>query len=515
LTTRRRALISVSDKTGLSRLAKELTALGFEIVSTGGTAGALKEAGIEVTEASEVTGYPEILGGRVKTLHPHIHGAILARLDSEEQKHELDRLGIVPIELVIVNLYPFEETIAREGTSHDQAIEKIDVGGPTMLRAAAKNHEHVTVVVNPERYAEILVELKEKGVIGDITRCRLAAEAFAHTAAYDAAIAGYLNSYPGAGVELYPGQLSIGMRKVQNLRYGENPQQEAAFYTLSGPPQGLAAARQLQGKELSFNNLNDLHAAWELVLEFTAPTAVAVKHANPCGVGSAPAIDEAYRLAFEADPISIFGGVVALNRSLDAETAREMSKIFLEVVAAPGFEEEALAILQAKKDIRLLQMDLKATGRNERDLKKIAGGILIQTVDRDPVAIEKGRVVTKRAPTPEEWEQMVFAQTVVKHVRSNAIVIAGRGQTYGIGAGQTSRIGATRIALAHAGSRADGAALGSDAFFPFPDSVEEAAIAGITAIVQPGGSMKDQEVIDACNRLGLAMVFTGRRYFKH
>ena len=515
MSDKRRALLSVSDKTGLVELARELVASGFEIISTGGTAKTLRDGGVAVIDAADVTGSPEILGGRVKTLHPYIHGAILARTDLEEQQKELDELGIIPIELVVVNLYPFEETIARKGVGHDEAVENIDVGGPTMLRAAAKNHARVAVVVNPERYGDLIAEIKDRGAVSRDTRLRLAAEAFAHTAAYDAAIAEYFKSLPGIDTEICPDCLNISFSKVQDLRYGENPQQEAAFYAFAGSKEGFAAAKQLQGKELSFNNLNDLNAAWELVTEFDQPTAVAVKHTNPCGVGSASTLFEAYGLAYEADPVSIFGGVLALNRQVDAAEAREMGKIFLEVIAAPGFTPEALEILGQKKDIRLLVLETAKSSRDLIDIKKIAGGILLQTVDTAPVDVLKARVVTEREPAAVEWEALNFAQKVVKHVRSNAIVIAGNGQTYGVGAGQMNRIGAARIALGQAGARARGAVLGSDAFFPFPDIVDEAARAGIKAIVQPGGSVKDDESIRLCNRLGLAMVFTGRRYFKH
>jgi len=515
LTEMRRALISVSDKTGIVEFARDLNSLGFEIISTGGTARAMREAELSVTEASEVTGFPEILGGRVKTLHPYIHGAILGCPDQHEQLRELKEHNITPIELVVVNLYPFEETVAREGTGHKEVVENIDIGGPAMLRAAAKNHAHVTVVVNPQRYEPLVRELKETGSISEKTRISLAAEAFSHTAGYDAAIAGYFNTLPEAEAGLYPERLNLSFRKKQDLRYGENPQQEAAFYLSSGSKEGLAAAEQLQGKELSFNNLNDLNAAWDLALEFSEPTVVAVKHANPCGVGSAGVLSEAYNLAYDADPVSIFGGVLALNREVDENTAREMSKIFLEVIAAPCFSEKAAQILQEKKDIRLLQIPLEESRLDRTDLKKVSGGLLAQTLDFEPVDVSRGRVVTKREPGKDEWAALNFAQRVVKHVRSNAIVVAGKGQTYGIGAGQMSRIGAAGIALDQAGEKAEGAVLGSDAFFPFPDTVEKAAKAGVKAIVQPGGSQKDRESIDLCDRLGLAMIFTGKRYFKH
>ncbi len=515
MTDKRRALISVSDKTGIIDFAGELAGLGFEIISTGGTARAIREAGLEVTDASEVTGFPEILGGRVKTLHPHIHAAILARPDVEEQRREMEKLGITPFELVVVNLYPFEQTVAREGVSLEEAVENIDIGGPTMLRAAAKNHAHLAVVVSPQRYKPVIEELKAKGKIKSETRINLAAEAFSHTAGYDAAIASYFDALPQVSSGLYPERLNRSYEKIQDLRYGENPQQDAAFYASAGPVRGLAAARQLQGKELSFNNLNDLNAAWEAVLEFDEPTAVAVKHANPCGVGSADNLRDAYVLAFKADPISIFGGVLALNRPVDADAAREMSKIFLEVVAAPKFTGEAVQVFKAKKDIRLLEVDPAGSGQDRFDIKTVSGGILVQTIDREPVDVRAGEVVTERAPTDEEWAALAFAQKVVKHVRSNSIVIAGSNMTYGVGAGQMSRIGAAKIALNQAGDKARGAVLGSDAFFPFPDTVEEAARSGVTAIVQPGGSQKDRESIELCNKHGLAMVFTGRRYFKH
>ncbi|HOB86539.1 MAG TPA: bifunctional phosphoribosylaminoimidazolecarboxamide formyltransferase/IMP cyclohydrolase [Bacillota bacterium] len=510
----KRAIISVSDKRGVVELAQGLERLGWEIISTGGTAAVLKEAGVAVKGISEITGFPEILEGRGKTLHPKGHGGILARLDREEHRRQLEEQGIGPIALVVVNLYPFAQTIAREGVTLEEAVENIDIGGPTMVRAAAKNHAHVAVVVNPDRYGEILQELEEKGAVSAETRLRLAAEAFAHTASYDAMVAGYFSRLPGLEGELFPETLTLTFNKVQDLRYGENPQQQAAFYVNAGKPSGMGAIKQLQGKELSFNNINDMNAAWELVKEFSEPTVVAVKHTNPCGVGSAGTLLEAYLKAYDSDPVSIFGGVVAVNREVDAATAREMCKIFLEVIIAPQFHPEALEIFKQKQAIRLLEISSQEQP-DGIDLKKVAGGILLQTVDREPVEPERGRVVTKRVPTEEEWRQLAFAQKVAKHVKSNAIVVAKGDQTVGIGAGQMSRIGAARIALEQAGEKARGAVMGSDAFFPFPDTVEAAAEAGVTAIVQPGGSLKDQESIDACDRLGIAMVFTGRRYFKH
>ncbi len=510
----KRALISVSDKTGVVELGCALAKLGWEIISTGGTARVLKEAGLEVIPVSAVTGFPEILDGRVKTLHPKIHGGILARLDREEHRRQMAEQGIAPIDLVVVNLYPFAQTVSRPGVTLEEAVENIDIGGPAMVRAAAKNFAHTAVVVNPERYAAVIKELKEKGDLTLQTRCRLAAEAFAHTAHYDALIAAYFSGLPQVEEEQFPPVLTLPFGRVQALRYGENPQQAAAFYASPGSG-GLPGARQLQGKELSFNNLHDLNAAWELVLEFDEPTVVAVKHANPCGVGSAASVLEAYHLAYEADPVSIFGGIIAVNRTVDEETAREMLKIFLEVVAAPAFSEGALQVFAAKKNIRLLELAPEKSAAGGLDFKKVAGGLLLQTVDREPVGRAGCKVVTERAPSEEEWRQLIFAQKVVKHVKSNAIVIAREGQTVGIGAGQMSRIGAAKIALAQAGEKARGAELGSDAFFPFPDTVEAAAAAGVTAIIQPGGSLQDEASIAACNRYGLAMVFTGRRYFKH
>jgi phosphoribosylaminoimidazolecarboxamide formyltransferase / IMP cyclohydrolase len=509
------ALISVSDKRGVTELAGELSALGYELLSTGGTAKALKDAGLKVRKVSEVTGFPEILQGRVKTLHPLIHGAILAQTDIKEQQKELQHHGIVPIQIVVVNLYPFEQTISREGYIHEEAVENIDIGGPTMIRAAAKNHHYVTVVVNPDRYPELIRELKAEGQISAETRITLAAEAFAHTACYDAAIAAYFSGLPQTSAILFPDQLSIGLKKVQDLRYGENPQQQAAFYTPPVLRNGLAAAVQLKGKELSFNNINDLGTAWALAAEFEKPTVVAVKHANPCGVGSAATVSAAYHLAYEADPVSIFGGVLAANTIIDGDAARKMLEIFLEVIAAPQFTDEALTLLSQKSDLRILQIPQALNDQTFYDIKVAAGAVLVQTIDREPVNIRMGKVVSSRNPSEQEWLGMAFAQKVVKHVRSNAIVIANEGQTVGIGAGQMNRIGAAKIAIEQGGKKVNGSVMGSDAFFPFPDVVEEAAKAGVTAIVQPGGSLKDQESIDVCDRFGLAMVFTGRRYFKH
>ncbi len=514
-TNKKRALISVSDKRGLIELARELSGLGYELLTTGGTAKVLKEAGLDARKVSEVTGFPEILQGRVKTLHPKIHGAILAQTAIREQQSDLEQYGIEPIEIVVANLYPFEETISREGFTHEEAVENIDIGGPAMIRAAAKNHHYVAVVVNPDRYGDLVSELKDKGGISAETKTSLAAEAFAHTAGYDAAIAAYFNRLPAAPSALFPRQLSIGLHKVQDLRYGENPQQQAALYSRPGSRCGLASAVQLKGKELSFNNINDLGAAWDLAVEFEKPTVVAVKHANPCGVGSADLVGEAYRLAHDADPVSIFGGVLAVNTIVDGAAAKMMIKTFLEVIAAPQFTDEALSVLSRKEDLRVLQIPPPLEEPASLDFKVAAGAVLIQTLDREPVRVRAGTVVSRRKPSDQEWLSLEFAQRVVKHVRSNAIVIAGGEQTIGIGAGQMSRIGAAKIAIEQGGKRVKGAVLGSDAFFPFPDVVEEAAKVGLTAIVQPGGSLKDKESIAICDRYGLAMVFTGKRYFKH
>lgn len=510
------ALISVSNKDGVLDFALELNKRGWHIISTGGTASMLSEGGVKVKKVSEVTGFPEILGGRVKTLHPYIHGGILARRDIDEHKTELKKLGINYIDMVVVNLYPFVRTISKEGVTPEEAIENIDIGGPTMVRASAKNYRDVIIVVNPERYGIVLSELDESGDVSLKTRCRLSVEAFSHTAEYDSFISGYLAGCPEAEGPLFPEQVIIPLKKAGELRYGENPQQKAAFYGEAGAGEGtIATASRLQGKEMSFNNINDLNAAWELVKEFKETAVVAVKHANPCGVGTAGTVYEAYKKAYDADPVSIFGGIVTINREVEADAARKMTEIFLEVVAAPSFSPEALEIFRAKPDMRLLTMPLEGAAGSLWDYKKVSGGFLVQEMDTKHVEHREGEVVTERSPTDEEWEALTFNLRVVKHVKSNAIVVGYATQTLGIGAGQMNRIGAARIALEQAGDKARGAVLASDAFFPFSDTVEEAARAGITAIIQPGGSLKDAESIDACNRHGITMVFTGRRYFKH
>ncbi|PTX50632.1 phosphoribosylaminoimidazolecarboxamide formyltransferase/IMP cyclohydrolase [Melghirimyces profundicolus] len=509
----RRALISVSDKNGIVELAQKLSRIGVEIVSTGGTRRVLTEAGLPVIGVSEVTGFPEILDGRVKTLHPRIHAGLLAVRDEEEHIRQLNEHNIPLFDLVVVNLYPFEETVAQPRVTREAAIENIDIGGPSMVRAAAKNHRYVTVVVDPDDYGTVLDQAAQGGVRQE-TRERLAAKAFRHTAAYDALIAQYLTENAG---ESHPEKWTVTFNKAQDLRYGENPHQPAAFYRDPLPRKGtLAEAEQLHGKALSYNNINDANAALEIVSEFDRPAAVAVKHMNPCGVGVEETAAGAFRKAYESDPVSIFGGIVALNRTVDLETARKMKEIFLEIVLAPDFEEEALAVLKEKKNLRLLRLgefpdERKAAPR----IQTVSGGALIQAEDKKRIRREDCTVPTRRKPTEEEWEQLLFAWKVVKHVKSNAIVLARNSRTVGVGAGQMNRVGAARIAVEQAGKEAVGSVLASDAFFPMKDTVETAAQAGVTALIQPGGSIRDQESIDEADRRGLAMVFTHTRHFKH
>lgn len=509
----KRALLSVSNKEGIVSFAKQLVELGVEIISTGGTKKALEQEGIPVISISNVTGFPEILDGRVKTLHPMIHGGLLAIRSNPRHVEQLEEHGITPIDLVAVNLYPFQQTIAKPGVTFMEAIENIDIGGPTMLRAAAKNHEHVTVVVDPADYDTVLKELKETGDVSKETKGKLAAKVFRHTAAYDAMIADYLTKQAG---ESYPETLTVTFTKKQDLRYGENPHQRAAFYEKPlGSTFSIAAAKQLHGKELSYNNINDANAALQIAKEFTNAAAVAVKHMNPCGVGVGETVFEAFTRAYEADPTSIFGGIVALNREVDRDTAWKMHEIFLEIIIAPSFSEEALAILTQKKNIRLLTVDFAAVEKNEPMLVSVKGGLLVQDEDRYTLDDAQLKVVTKREPTEKEWEDLQLAWKVVKHVKSNAIVLAKDGMTIGVGAGQMNRVGAAKIAIEQAGEKAQGAALASDAFFPMSDTVEAAAKAGITAIIQPGGSIRDEESIQKADEYGIAMVFTGVRHFKH
>jgi phosphoribosylaminoimidazolecarboxamide formyltransferase / IMP cyclohydrolase len=512
----KRALLSVSDKRDLAQFAKQLAAAGVELLSTGGTAKALRDAGLTVVDVSTYTGSPEVMDGRVKTLHPRVHGGLLMRDTAEDQK-QLAELGGKPIDLVVVNLYPFESTVAR-GAPHDEVIENIDIGGPSMLRSAAKNHARVTVVVDPSDYAAVAKALPEAP--SQAERARLAAKAFTHTAAYDGAIAGYLTGRDEGASPAFPGTLTLQFSRAYGLRYGENPHQSGAFYVERNAPEGsLARAESLGagGKELSFNNLVDCEAALDAVREFEGPAAVVVKHTNPCGVAEAASLAEAYRIAREADSVSAFGGIVALNGAVELETAKVLAETFVECIVAPSFSEEALGVLRGKKNLRLLATKawLGATHK-ELTFKRVGGGLVAQ--DRDAVAdaeIKTAKVVSKRAPTAEELSALAFAWRVCKHVKSNAIVLAKGKRTVGVGAGQMSRVVSVEIAVKKAGDEARGSVLASDAFFPFPDGVEAAAAAGVTAIIQPGGSVKDPEVIAAADAAGIAMITTSVRHFRH
>lgn len=512
----KRALISVSDKTGIVELAKELSSVGVEIISTGGTHKTLQDAGIDVINISDITGFPECLDGRVKTLHPKVHGGLLAMRSNPEHMKQIKELGIEPIDMVIINLYPFKQTILKGHVELEEAIENIDIGGPTMLRAAAKNYQDVVVIVDPKDYQMVIDELKSSKEISLKTKFKLASKVFEHTSHYDTLIAKYLRDK--VGEEEFPQTLSLTFEKVQDMRYGENPHQKAVFYKEIGANVGcISSAKQLHGKELSYNNINDANGALDLLKEFDEPSVVAVKHANPCGVASADNIYEAYVKAYESDPVSIFGGIVAANREIDEKTAEEINKIFLEIVIAPSFSEGALKILSQKKNIRLLQLDNISAKlpAGTYDMKKVAGGLLVQSYNNELLNTDELKVVTEKQPTKEEMESLIFAMKVVKHTKSNGIALAKGKQSIGVGPGQTNRIMAAKIAIEYAGERSKGAVMASDAFFPFPDCVEAAAAAGITAIIQPGGSIKDQESIDACNKFGIAMVFTGMRHFKH
>lgn len=512
----KRALISVSDKTGVIGLAKELASLGIEILSTGGTAKTLADAGVKVTNISDVTGFPECLDGRVKTLHPKVHGGLLAIRSNAEHMKQIEELGIEPIDIVVINLYPFKQTIAKPGVELEEAIENIDIGGPTMLRAAAKNYQDVAVVVDPADYGKVMEELKEKGEVSKPTKFKLAYKVFEHTSHYDTLIAKYLRDQ--IGEETFPQTLSLTFEKAQDMRYGENPHQSAVFYKEVGANEGcITAAKQLHGKELSYNNVNDANGALELLKEFDVPTVVAVKHANPCGVASGEDIYEAYVRTYEADPVSIFGGIIAANREIDARTAEEINKIFIEIVIAPSYTEEALKILAQKKNIRVLELGTIASKipAGTYDMKKVAGGLLVQNYNTELLNREELKFVTEVKPTEEQLEDLIFAMKVVKHTKSNGIALAKELQTLGVGPGQTNRIMAAKIAIEYGGEKTKGAVMASDAYFPFSDCVEAAAAAGIKAIIQPGGSIRDQDSIDACNKHGIAMVFTGMRHFKH
>lgn len=505
------ALISVSDKTGVVDFAKALVKLGITIYSTGGTLEVIRNAGIMVHGVEELTHFPEMMNGRVKTLHPMVHGGILAVRDNMEHKKAMKDHGIEAIDLVVVNLYPFRETIAKEHVTLEEAIENIDIGGPTMVRSAAKNHAYVGIVVNPNRYDEIIHILQEHGEIPASVRLQLAKEAFSHTAAYDVAIANYMAKQ--VGEQPLPQEFLGAYEKVSDLRYGENPHQKAAFYRDFGKPSGMGGMHQLHGKELSYNNIVDMEAAWNMVWEFSEPAACIIKHTNPCGAAIGVDVHEAYVRAYEADSTSAFGGIVAVNRPVDIDTAKEMSKIFLEVIMAPSFDEAALSLLEKKKNIRLIVLDKPDT--HQMVLKKVSGGLLVQEEDNIVEDESTYEVVTKVEPTKEQWEALRFAWKLVKHVKSNAIVVASSHQTLGVGAGQMNRVGSAHIALTQAGEAAKGAVLSSDAFFPFGDTVETAAAHGIRAIIQPGGSIRDEESIKAADEAGIAMVFTHIRHFKH
>lgn len=508
-----RALISVSDKTGVIDFAKGLRAADIEIISTGGTKTALEEAGIETISIDEVTGFPEMMDGRVKTLHPKIHGGLLGRRDSESHMEAMEKEAIQPIDIVCVNLYPFKETILKPETTEADAIENIDIGGPSMLRSAAKNHAFVTAIVDPVDYAIVLAEIQQEGHTSLETRRKLAAKVFRHTAAYDAVIGQYLTEAVG---EKDPENLTLTYTRKQDLRYGENSHQEAAFYQAALPTSySIASAEQLHGKELSFNNIRDADAALRIMREFTEPTVVALKHMNPCGIGSGETIFSAWEAAYAADPVSIFGGIIVLNREVDLVSAQAMTQLFLEIIIAPSYSEEALAVLKTKKNLRLLQVDFSNVEGNANEMVSVLGGLLVQQDDRAMEEPESWTVVTDRQPTKEEQAAMAFAWKAVKHVKSNAIVVANQQQTLGIGAGQMNRVGSVKLAIEQAGAKAETAALASDAYFPMDDSVEYAAKHGIKAIIQPGGSIKDQASIDMANKYGIAMVFTGVRHFRH
>jgi phosphoribosylaminoimidazolecarboxamide formyltransferase/IMP cyclohydrolase len=517
------ALLSVSDKTGLIELARSLVeAFGFDLISSGGTAQALKDAGLPVTKVSDYTGSPEILGGRVKTLHPRIHGGILARKNLAEDLADLEAQQMRPIDLVVVNLYPFEQTIAKPNVSLAEAIEQIDIGGPAMIRASAKNHAHVTILCSPTQYTGYLQELRQtNGEVSPAFRQAAALRAFQHTANYDRAIATYLERQEaeGRGQEA-EGSLSetyeLAGTQLQALRYGENPHQPAAWYQTGSNATGWAAATKLQGKELSYNNLVDLEGARQIIAEFAEgdPAAAIVKHTNPCGAALGTTLAEAYQKAFDADSTSAFGGIVALNRPIDVETATALAKTFLECVVAPGCESDAEAILSAKKNLRVLVLPDLSSGPKET-VTAIAGGFLAQTSDDRPIEPSLWKVVTEKQPTDAQLEELLFAWKLCKHVKSNAIVVTRDRTTIGVGAGQMNRVGSVKIALEQAGEKAQGAVLASDGFFPFDDSVRTAAAAGISAIVQPGGSLRDQDSINAANELGLVMVLTGIRHFLH
>ena len=510
-----RAILSVTDKTGLVDFARKLHGMGVELVSTGGTAKLLRDSGIAVKDISELTGFPEMLDGRVKTLHPKVHGGILHRRGDASHRSAVAEHGIQAIDMVVVNLYAFEKTAAKPGVHFEELIENIDIGGPSMIRSAAKNFQDVAVVTSPSDYPAIAEELSQSGELSAETKWRLAQKAFATTAAYDSAIASTLECVSpngsSEGQAGFPKTLRLSFNKVMDLRYGENPHQKAAMYS-DGSGTGVANGRQLHGKELSYNNIVDLQAAWDLAQEFMEPVCAIIKHTNPCGTATGKTLVEAYKKALECDPVSAFGGVIGVNRPIDGDTAEEMAKLFLEVIAAPSFEEAAKAKFAGKKNLRLVEI---SNSPEKWVLKNVSGGILVQDADQRSLTEADLKVVTKRAPRPEEKRALLFAWTVCKHVKSNAILYARDGQTVGVGAGQMSRVDSCKIGAMKAVLPLKGTVAASDAFFPFPDGVEEIAKAGSTAIIQPGGSVRDQEVIEAADRLGLAMIFTVVRHFRH
>jgi phosphoribosylaminoimidazolecarboxamide formyltransferase/IMP cyclohydrolase len=514
-----RALISVSDKAGVVEFARALAVLGVQLLSTGGTARLLEKEGVRVTEVSAHTGFPEMLGGRVKTLHPAIHGGILARRDSPEHMAAIAKAGIAPIDLIAVNLYPFQATVANPQCKLEEAIENIDIGGPALLRAAAKNHAGVAVVVDPADYAQVLEEIRASGGVSEATRFALAKKVFAHTAGYDGAIANYLFSLDAAGRRgEYPDVLNLQFRKLQQMRYGENPHQSAAFYRdLQPVAGGIAGYRQLQGKELSYNNVADADAAWECVKSFAEPACVIVKHANPCGAAIGENPLAAYRKAFQTDPVSAFGGILAFNRALDRAAAEEAGKQFAEVIIAPRVEPEARAQLAAKQNLRVLEVPL-AHDAQALELKRVGGGMLVQSTDAKTLQRADLKVATRKPPSEAQWADLLFAWRVAKFVKSNAIVFCRDGMTLGVGAGQMSRVDSARIAAIkaqNAGLALAGSVVASDAFFPFRDGLDAVIDAGAVAVIQPGGSVRDDEVIAAADERGITMVFTGVRHFRH
>jgi phosphoribosylaminoimidazolecarboxamide formyltransferase/IMP cyclohydrolase len=515
----KRALISVSDKTGIVEFSQALAKYGVELLSTGGTAKLLRDAGLKVMDVSEFTGFPEMLDGRVKTLHPKVHGGLLGIRSNPEHQAKMQEHGILPIDMVVVNLYPFEATVEKPGCTLAEAIENIDIGGPTMLRSAAKNNRDVTVLVDAADYSTTLAEMEANdGTVSEATNFKLAVKVYQHTAAYDGAISNWLGARLGTDITQYPDTFTLQVKKAQDLRYGENPHQSAAFYVEKGIVEPCVSnAVQLQGKELSFNNIIDLDAAIETVKEFTdKPAAVIIKHTNPCGVALGDSTLSAYMKAREADPVSAFGGIVGFNKIVDAATAQELTSTFLEAVIAPGYDEEALAIFTAKKNVRVMQVPLLGDlPRKGFDLKRVVGGLLLQGRDLGMTNAADCKVVTSRPPTASELEALDFAWRVCKHVKSNAIVFTNKDQTVGIGAGQMSRVDSSKIAVQKALLPVQGTVLASDAFFPFRDGVDAAAEAGVTAIIQPGGSVRDEEVINAANEHGIAMIFTAMRHFRH